>query len=143
MLGQLAFTMISNSRSIAEAVIGATPLALFLFVSVFIIVFNPRQRAKRVFETQRDHGEPITYVFNSQTVSCIGVTASWSIAWSVVWRFRETKSLFLLYRGPNLVEILPKRFFRSPGEMERWRQLVSASVDPKLIEKPSLVGRWC
>jgi hypothetical protein len=139
-----ALTLIVNPEPDWRAMLmDATPFTLFLLLWVLLIGVMPYRNARKQFATQSYLREPITYVFTSATVSATGASASWTLAWSVLKRVRETKSLFLLYHGPNIAMIVPKRFFQSPAEMEKWRQLVLESMATKRIEKPGVIGRWC
>lgn len=119
-----------------------TIIIVLLFWALFMGVM-PYRNARKQFATLSYLGEPVTYVFTSETISGTGTSASWSTAWNALKVLRETNSLFLLYHGPCAAVIVPKRFFQSPAEMEKWRQLVLACVAPKPIEKPGIVGRWC
>jgi hypothetical protein len=119
------------------------PFGLLLLVWLFLMAVMPYRTARKEYATKIYLREYVTYVFTPETINTSGTGISSSVSWKNITRFRETKSLFLLYLGPNGAINIPKRFFQSPEEMERWRQLVQSSMDPKLIEKPSFVGRWC
>jgi len=118
----------------------APSFVIFLLFLALIMGFMPYRNARKQFAAQSFLREPITYVFTFETVSGTGPSASWSIAWNVLKRIQETRSLFLLYQGPNIAVIVPKRFFQSTAEMEKWRELCVAH---KRIDKPGVVGRWC
>lgn len=47
--------------------------------------------------------------------------------WAAYTRWRETKSLFLLYLGPRPFEIIPKRAF-SPQQLQEFQRLLSAKL---------------
>jgi hypothetical protein len=120
----------------------AVQLALFLLIFIYLIAVMTYRDSRKELGGRLYYRDPVTYVFTGETVSITGTGLSSSITWKNIARIRETRSLFLLYVGPKGAVIVPKRFFQSPDEMERWRQLVAAWVKPKLIEKPSFVGRW-
>ncbi len=48
--------------------------------------------------------------------------------WNSYLRVRETANLFLLYKSPDGVEIIPKRAFESPDAASRFRELLRAKV---------------
>jgi hypothetical protein len=140
----LVLTAVANPESDWRTVLtNALPFFLLLLFWLFILGVMPLRNARKQLVTQSYLREPITYIFTSETISGTGPSMHWSTAWSVMKRIRETKSLFLLYHGPNIAVIVPKRFFQNPSEMENWRQLVMTSMDPKRIDKPGFVGRLC
>jgi hypothetical protein len=121
----------------------AVPFVSLLLLWAFLIMLMPYRNARKQLAGQIYLREPVTMVFSPEAINSTGTGTSGSMAWSLLKHVRETKSLFLLYHAHNMAAIIPKRFFESPDEMERWRQLVAACVDPKLIERPSFIGRWC
>jgi hypothetical protein len=140
----LASAAIANPDPNARAMLtNVTPLLLLLLFYTLSIGVMPYRNARKQLTAQSYLREPITYIFTSETISCSGTNASWSMAWNILQKLRETKSLFVLYHGLNLAVIVPKRFFQNAAEMEKWRQLVLGCVAPKRIEKPGLIGRWC
>lgn len=122
--------------------VNAMPFLLFPLLWIAVLGAIPYRSARKAFAAQRYFREPISYVFTPETVESKGTGVSSSISWNVLKHVRETNSLFLLYHVKDSAFILPKRFFRSPAEMENWRQLVRA-CSPRLIEKPGVVSRWC
>jgi hypothetical protein len=121
----------------------ALPFFLLLAFCILFLGVMPRRNARKQLAAQSYLREPITYIFTCETITGTGPSAHWSIAWNVLKRVRETKTLFLLYHAPNIAVVVPKRFFQSPSEIEKWRQLVVTYVDAKRIEKPGVVGRLC
>ena len=121
----------------------AAPFIFLLCFWLFLFGIAPWRAARRQFRTQVYLGEPITYVFNPESLSASGPSTSWSMAWTNLKRVHETKSLFLLYHAPNLAAVLPKRFFHDHAEMEQWRRLVSDRISPLRIQSPGVVARWC
>jgi hypothetical protein len=146
-LGLMLFGVLAlafgDSETDWNAVKNTGPLILVLAFWLCVLAIAPRRGAGKQLAAQNYLREPVTYTFTAETISGVSPSAQWSIAWSVVKRIRETKSLFLLYHGQNIAVIVPKRFFRDSAEMERWRELVMASIHPKQIERPGLVARFC
>ena len=141
-LGALA--MIANPDSDWRPVLtNALPFVLLLVFWLFLLGGMPFRNARKALTTQGYLREPITYTFTDETISGTGPSIRWSIAWNVMKRIRETRSLFLLYHAPNVAVILPKRFFQSSSEMDAWRQFVATYLDSKRIDKLSFVARLC
>jgi hypothetical protein len=118
----------------------------FLLVAWIIVVVGvaPYFNARRNFAQHRELREPTTYIFNHERIVATAQSLTWRIDWGLVKRVRETKNAYIVYRSPGLVAMrVPKRFFRSDFEMTQWRQIVTARIIPRQIEKPGLVARWC
>jgi YcxB-like protein len=122
---------------------GAVPFVAGCLVLTYALTVMPYQRAKKQYAAQNYLREPVRTSFAAEGISSEGSGISSKVVWSIVKQVRETKSLFLLYYSANMALIVPKHFFEAPDQMDQWRQLVAASIDPKLIEKRGLVGRWC
>jgi hypothetical protein len=121
----------------------AGPFVLLMVLWLCVLGIMPYRNARKALATQSHLREPITYVFTAETISGTGRSAQWSMAWNIVRRIRETKSLFLLYHHPNAAFVVPKRFFQGASEMDTWRQFVGTHMDSKHIDKPGFVARWC
>ena len=118
----------------------------FLLVAWIVVVVGvaPYFNARRNFAQHRELREPTTYTFNNEGIVATAQSLTWRIDWGLVKRVRETKSAYIVYRSPRLpAMLLPKRFFRSESEMTQWRQIVTARIIPRQIEKPGFVARWC
>jgi hypothetical protein len=121
----------------------AVPFLIFPVLWTLVLGAIPYRKARKLFAAQRYFREPIAYVFTAETLGSEGAGVSSRIAWNLLKHVRETNSLFLLYHTADAAFLVPKRFFRSPAEMENWRQLVRAGVGPAKMEKPGAIGRWC
>jgi hypothetical protein len=86
---------------------------------------------------------PLAQTFIAQGFSGSTSESSWNCAWSTLKFIGETRSLFLLYQLPYIAIIVPKRWFESAEQIETWRQIATAGIGSRGIEKPGLVGRWC
>ncbi len=124
-------------------VINAIPFIFLVLFWIVMLAFLPYRGARRNYTAQKDLGAPSTWVFTSETLTRTTPNGFSASVWSAVIRLQETRTLFLLYIGPSIAEIVPKRFFQSPAEMDQWRQMVLSCVAPKQIEGSGLIGRWC
>jgi hypothetical protein len=139
----LSIAFIAFETASGSAHGNTVPAAFLIVIFVYFLSAATYRQLRDEFTVRRYFRDPVTYVFTPETIGMVGTGLSSTVAWSNLVRVRETASLFLLYIGPKGAVIVPKRFFQSPEEIEKWRQLVASSVDPKLIEKPSFFGRWC
>jgi hypothetical protein len=138
------FAVVANPESGWTPVIkNALPFLLLLLLWFILLGIMPYRNARKVLASQAYLREPIAYTFTDEAISGTGPSTQWRIAWSVVKRIRETKSLFLVYQAPNLAIIVPKRFFQNHSHLDSWRQLVAAQVGSKCVETPGFVGRFC
>jgi hypothetical protein len=51
--------------------------------------------------------------------------------WNMYEKFRETPRLFLLFQSVDLIGILPKRVFSSPGDIEAFWDLLASKIPRK------------
>ena len=140
----VALAIIANPDSGWRQVLtNALPFFALLVLWLLLLGAMPYRNARQALTAQTYVREPITYTLTDETISAAGPSVRWSLAWNVMKRMCETKSLFLLYHAPNLAVIVPKRFFQSASEMQAWRQFVSVHLDSKRIDKPNFVARLC
>jgi hypothetical protein len=121
----------------------AAPIALFVLIFVYVNSVKTFRGLRKDFDCRRYFRDPVKYVFTDETITTLGTGIRSAVVWASLVRVRETASLFKLYVGPRGFVIVPKRFFQSSEEIDKWRQLIASRVDPKLIAKPSFLGRWC
>ena len=133
----------SPAPDLATRIVNSIPFLLLLLAYTIFYVIVPFVGSWNQFRKQTYLQDPVVFVFTPKAMSMTGVGISSTTAWNRVIKVRETKSLFILYQGPGSAEMVPKRFFEGPEEIHRWLQLVASRVDPKLIEKPNFIGRWC
>jgi hypothetical protein len=139
----LAIESSTNPESSWGAVLSnAAPFFVLLVVWLVILLYIPYRQAGKQYRSQKYLHEPITYRFSPEGVSGAGPSISWTLTWDIFKAVRETKSLFVMYQGPNIAVVLPKRFFADSAAADEWRRLVSSSMS-KPIEQPGVVGRRC
>jgi hypothetical protein len=125
-------------------VVSHAMLPVFLVLALtFLVLVMPYLAARKLIAAQTSAPKLLKVFFSSEGIRSDGDGFSSMIAWRLLKTVRETECLFLLYLSPGSAMLVPKRFFQNPDELEKWRQLVASSVDPKLIEKPSFFARWC
>ena len=126
---------VNNDTSTAQ---NLTPLSVLMLVWLVV----PHISARRQVATRAALCEPATYSFDAEGFRIKGQSFSSTSAWSNITRVQETKSAILLYSGPQIAQVVPKRFFPTEADLTTWRSAVSAWIAPKPIAKPGLIGRW-
>ncbi len=139
-----AFAVTANPESEwAARLTNASPFALLIVLWLILLGIMPYRNARKAMASHAHLREPITYAFTVETISATSPSAHWSIAWDLVKRLSETKSLFLLYHAPNMAVAVPKHFFQNTPELDSWRQFAAARLGSERIEKPGIVARFC
>jgi hypothetical protein len=134
---------LTNPESNWGAVLSnAAPFFVLLVLWLLFLLYMPTRQARKQHRSQKYLHEPITYRFSREGVSGTGPSISWKLTWDIFKVVRETKSLFVMYQGPNVAIVVPKRFFADPSAVDEWRRLVSSSMS-KAIEEPGVAGRRC
>jgi len=100
-----------------------TFVGALLYLGLWFFVYIPWQ-ARRMFTQQKALREPLRLEASGE-----GLWASTSIAhgaypWSHLHKWKEGKSLFLLYFSDSLFCIVPKRCFAHPGDVVSFRSLL-------------------
>ena len=80
--------------------------------------------ARSLLRSKPDASGPITYEFSSTGGSYSGPNGTGSFNWKAYLKVVETREQFLLYPQKNLAIAVPKRFFQSEDDMQRFRELV-------------------
>lgn len=102
------------------ALFALVPSGLFL---LFVKTLN-RYRAKKEFESDPIALNEMTYTFSEEGVHQKVRRSDNYYEWSDFSSFQETPELFLLYVSKRKAILLPKRFFRSNEQQERFRSMV-------------------
>lgn len=122
-------------------VVGTNLLPFSLLVLFWFVV--PPISARRQLATRRYLSEEMRYSFDAKGIRLAAPSFTTSLKWSLLRAVRETKTSFLLYEGPGIARIVPKRFFSSEGELVIWKNAVTSWMAPKSIHPPGVVGKWC
>ncbi len=128
-LGFASYMLKGDARLMAEFV-------LFIFVPIVILAWVGLllllpYRARRSYATNKLLGEPQRYTFSREGVILESASGSSRHNWNVYWKACETRNAFYLYLADNLAHLIPKRSFGSDAELQRFREIARASLDPK------------
>jgi hypothetical protein len=142
-LGSLVFTIVSAMvYNVAEIAVKVALRLGFLLIAWFgLLSAAPYLCTRQMLKTQASLRGPVHYVFSDREISHRSEHGQGNFSWSVLWKVYETKSLFCLYLSSAMAVIVPKRFFESPEQQERWRRLVERRIHPKRIIRSNIIGK--
>lgn len=94
----------------------------------------------RAYKSDRRLHEPIHAVFTDTEVLLDQPNSSGRLTWSRFIRYRETRHTFLLYQGPRLFNVIPKRAL-TIDQVEEFRRLLRENIheEQKSFLTPSLL----
>jgi hypothetical protein len=96
-------------------------LVLMLFVVTSLSFRKVYRRNLRMFGSR-------TITITDDGLSSDSPMGHAETTWNMYEKFRETKSLFLLYQSADLIGILPKRVFATPADIQQFRALLAAKI---------------
>ncbi len=109
----------------------AVVAAVFMTV---VIVWSSRSSAVKLYQTYKLLQQPIRYRFSRDAVSTTTPSSQGSVSWSAYYRLYETKQAFYLYLAASLANVIPKRFFESEEQMQKFRELLRANLPPEVCK---------
>ena len=111
---------------------------LYYFIALFcvlLILVGPFVRARKQYRQLQYLREKMQYHFTSDELGLNGPSFSGNIAWKLVQKVYETKTLFVIYQTPEQAWVLPKRFFGDQDEITVWKEFVIAHLtNPQLFQ---------
>jgi hypothetical protein len=109
-------------------VLDPRPIGLVVF-GVFLVFVSPwftRRGLAKAFRTNKRLQEEMRFTFSPEGYAITGETFSGDNQWSGLHRVMETKDMFLFYHSTLTMNLVPKRAFKDPIEVEAVRQFMSA-----------------
>jgi len=73
----------------------------------------------------------VQYRFDDGGIAIEGPYFRGEVKWPGIVKWREGKHTFLIYSNPKIANIVPKRFFRNPLEVDAVRRLLRDNVGGK------------
>jgi len=129
-LGWMFFSLLRNAEGSAA---GAAVTILGVASLVVLARYAALYFAARSFVKKNPNKlGPAKHSVGPDGASYEGQHGSGQISWSAFHRIRETRDLFLLYTQSNFAQILPKRCFERPEDIEAYRQIVRNYYQGKL-----------
>lgn len=85
--------------------------SVWLAVIIIFMVVRMYLRLKNAFYTNKKIQEQITYIFTNEKVEAKGETFETDFSWKTVYRVRETRGWFLIYKTKLVMHMIPKENF--------------------------------
>ena len=128
--------VILPNRSGPQSVSGAgdtwqlPSVLVLLWGVVFITIRIVRRKTyyRRAFDQQSDLHLPQLMRITDDGLEISNSVSQARTGWLGYVKFGETANLFLLYTGPNLAVLVPKRAFRGTAEVDGFRTFASSRI---------------
>jgi hypothetical protein len=112
---------------------GVLPLVLILLVAatqlVVRLIYLPR-RVRRVYSQQRTLQLPFESVCTDSGIEWKNANAEIQTPWSHFIRWREGDDLFVVYQSDIVFNMVPKRCFAQPEQVDAFRNLLTERLGP-------------
>jgi hypothetical protein len=109
-------SLIANSKQYSNYVV---PI-----LAGFFILFGLKFLARRSFRRDLRLQQPLQAVISDSGIEISSPTGSSKQTWDAFIRYVESKNLFLLYQGPQMFNVIPKRAF-AQGEEDTLRSILA------------------
>jgi|GEM_PF-4411457 len=129
-LGWMFFAWLRISdRSLLAGTLEVAGVLLFVMGLSYVV---PHFAARSFVKKNPNKLGPVTHSIGPDGTSYEGQHGSGRTTWEAYQRIRETKELFLLYPQSTFAQILPKRCFDNPRDIETYRQILRNYYKGKL-----------
>lgn len=125
--------LLSADIAIQEPDVGLPPLLLILFIAalqLFVRLFYVPRRVRRVYSQQRNLQLPFESVCTDTGIESSNATSTSRLPWSHLVRWKEGPTLFVVYQSDLLFNIVPKRCFSEPEQVDAFRGLLTERLGP-------------
>ena len=108
-------------------------LPVFILIVVFPLyryVLLPN-RVKKIFTQQKTLSLPIEYEFTEIGLNTSNEVGNSTLPWTYFIKWKENKELIMLYHSDVLFNMIPKRFFADPQQIETVKSFLEKNKVPK------------
>lgn len=111
------------------------PFAPAIYIGIAILIALPFFQyfvgaaifARKAYAAQKTLQHPMTVSWSAEGFRSIAQQGDWNIAWGDYLKWAEDDKVILLYQGPRLFNMLPKRILTT-AQVDDIRQYVGANV---------------
>ena len=93
-----------------------------------MIWFIVPYKCRRAYAQRKDLQRECTFLPSEEGLAFKSADTEGEKRWSDYLKWKEGKSVFLLYMSDNLYQLVPKRFFASEADIERFRDILTRKI---------------
>jgi hypothetical protein len=124
LLWKVQLSTISQQPIVATGAVVLLGFPIFYFATIW-------RRTKRSFENLQTFQTKIEYSFSVKGFAVHDMKSSSEIDWDAILRVDESKHSFNLFFHRSLFQAIPKRCFKQPEDIARFRTLLKQRLGPK------------
>lgn len=83
--------------------------------------------ARKAYAAQKTLQHPITVTWSEEGFRSTAQQGDWNVPWNDYLKWTEDSKVILLYQGPRVFNMLPKRVL-TPAQVDDFRQLAAANI---------------
>ena len=125
--------LLSADIAVQDPKAGLPPLLLILFIAVvqlFVRLLYLPRRVRRVYSQQRSLQLPFEGVCTESGIESTNANTTSRLPWSHLIRWKEGPTLFVVYQSDLMFNIVPKRCFAQPEQVDEFRALLTERLGP-------------
>jgi hypothetical protein len=130
LLGLVVFAMADSfaggRQSLTDPTIWILP-GLLAYLAFIAFVWVPR-KVRRSYSQRKDFRHEISMMVTSAGVAARTEQGNSVKPWSDYLKWKEGKSVFLLYLSDHMFQIVPKRFFAAHEDIDAFRNVIRQSI---------------
>jgi hypothetical protein len=128
------------------AIVGsALPVIAFLAILTAASWWGPRFQAIYSWKNNKTFQKPFSGTITPDRIHFDTTYSESNMSWEVYVHYKQSPTMMLLYQSPNLMNIFPKKFFKSDPDWEAFIKLVQENVPERkatVIEKVQKFALW-
>lgn len=111
------------------------PYAAFFYICVAVVIAIPFYQyffaapvfARKAYAAQKTLQHPMTVTWSEDGFKSTAEQGEWNIPWADYLKWTEDSKVILLFQGPRLFNMLPKRVL-TPAQIDDFRQMLAANI---------------
>ncbi|WP_027380647.1 YcxB family protein [Chryseobacterium daeguense] len=105
---------------------------MWFIIFLILIVIRSFFRLKKVFSSNKNIQENISYTFTNENIRLEGDTFDSEFTWDAVYRVKENNEWFLIYQSAQIMNMIPKKYFTKNQILELRNIIKVNNVKSKL-----------
>ena len=105
---------------------------LVIFIVIWVVGYRYlRGQMKRMWDGSPHLQQPRVLTISDERFTDATALTSHAYQWAAFVQYRETANLFVLYPGPFMIEMVPKRAFPGPADVDAFRAFLQGAINPQ------------